>query len=99
MNQEVYKIIEHMQKLAPPKEVSLSDHDTVHTYQTLNMARLMVLLAEEQEKASAKMEQLTARLTAQTDTLVKFTKGLYWFTAALLGLAFAQLFVAFVCHR
>lgn len=99
MNPEVYHIIEHMQKLAPPIEVSPSDHDTVHTYQMLNMARIMVLLAEEQENASAKMEQLTARLIAQTDTVVKFTRGLYWFTAALFVLALVQLFVGFACHR
>jgi hypothetical protein len=97
MKPEVHKIIQDMQKLAPPRAFEISDHDTVHTYQTLNMARLLVLLAEVQEKASAKMEQLTTRLIAQTDSLVNFTKGLYWFTAALLALAVVQLVVAF--HR
>jgi hypothetical protein len=58
----------------------------------------MVLVAEEQEKASAKMEELTKRLTAQTDTLVRFTKGLYAFTAALVFLAIVQLIVGFVSH-
>ncbi|PYJ21619.1 MAG: hypothetical protein DME20_02510 [Verrucomicrobia bacterium] len=50
MNPEVHKIIEHMQKLAPPAQVQVSDYDRVHTYQMLNMARLMVLLAEEQKR-------------------------------------------------
>jgi hypothetical protein len=99
MNPEAHKIIQHMQTLAPPRGVEVSDHDTVHTYQALNMARLMVLLAEEQEKASAKMEQLTTRLIAQTDTLVNFTKGLYWFSAALLALAIVQVVVAFLGRR
>lgn len=99
MNAEVHEIIEHMQKLAPPTQVQVSDYDRVHTYQMLNMARLMVLLAEEQERASMKMEQLTTRLIAQTDTLINFTKGLYWFTAALLLLAVVQLLVAFAFHR
>jgi hypothetical protein len=75
MNPEVHKIIEHMQKLAPPAQVQVSDYDRVHTYQMLNMARLMVLLAEEQEKTSAKLEQLTTRLISQTDRLINFTKG------------------------
>ena len=56
MNAEVHNIIEHMQKLAPPAQVQVSDYDRVHIYQMLNMARLMVLLAEEQEKASMKMD-------------------------------------------
>jgi hypothetical protein len=99
MNPEVHKIIEAMQELAPARRVDLSDYQKVQTHQALNMARLMVLLAEEQEKASAKMEQLTTRLIAQTDTLIKFTKGLYWFTAALLALGVVQLFAAFTCHR
>ncbi len=47
MNAEVHKIIEHMQKLAPPARVQVSNYDRVHTYQMLNMAHLMVLLAEE----------------------------------------------------
>jgi hypothetical protein len=99
MNPEVHKIIEHMQKLAPPAQVQVSDYDRVHTYQMLNMARLMVLLAEEQEKTSAKLEQLTTRLISQTDRLINFTKGLYWLTATLLVLGVAQFIVAFAFHR
>ena len=99
MNPEVHKIIEQMQKLAPARYVEVTDYEKIQTHQTLNMARLMVLVAQEQEQASVKMEQLTTRLIAQTDTLIKFTKGLYWFTAALLALGVAQLFVAFAYHR
>ena len=99
MNPEIHKIVQHMKQLAPDRQVELSDHDTVHTYQTLNMARLMVLLAEEQEKAATKMEQLTTRLIAQTDTLIRFTKGLYAFTAALLVLGVIQLLVTCASHR
>ena len=62
------------------------------------MACLMVILAEEQEKAAVRMEKQTDRLVKQTDRLVDFTKGLYWFTAALLILGVIQLIVAFACH-
>jgi|ERR1700726_265718 len=99
MNREVHKIVEEMQKLAPPRSVQLADSDRIQTYQMLNMGRLSVLLAEEQERASEKMEQLTIRLIGQTETLVRFTKGLYWFTAALLVLGVVQLIVAFTSHR
>jgi len=99
MNSEVHKIIEDMQKLAPPAQVQASDYDRIQTYQMLNMARLLVLVAEEQEKASAKMEQLTTRLIAQTDTLINFTKPLYWVTAALLLLGVLQLVLAFAAHQ
>ena len=88
-----------MKQLAPDRNVSPDDHNLVHVYQTRYMAKLMVVLAEEQEKASEKMEQLTTRLIAQTDTLVKFTKGLYWFTAALLALAVVQLVIVFAVRR
>jgi len=95
MNPEAYRLLELMKQLAPDRNVSPDDHNLVHVYQTRYMAKLMVVLAEEQEKASEKMEQLTTRLIAQTDTLVKFTKGLYWFTAALLALAVVQLVIVF----
>jgi hypothetical protein len=68
------------------------------TTQTSLMACLMVILAEEQEKAAVKMEKQTDRLVEQTNRLVAFTKGLYWFTAALLILGVIQLVVAFVRH-
>ena len=98
MNSEMQKIIEQMQKLAPPRDVPLSNPDIVHTYQTLYMARLLVLIAEDQAKASERMEQQTDRLVNQTDRLVNFTKGLYWFTVALLVLGVVQLIVAFFPH-
>ncbi len=99
MNPEAYRLLELMKQLAPDRNVSPDDHNLVHVYQTRYMAKLMVVLAEEQEKASEKMEQLTTRLIAQTDTLVKFTKGLYWFTAALLALAVVQLVIVFAVRR
>jgi hypothetical protein len=88
-----------MQKLAPARYVEVTDYEKIQIHQTLNMARLMVLVAQEQEQASVKMEQLTTRLIAQTDTLIKFTKGLYWLTAAFLALGVAQVFVAFAYNR
>lgn len=99
MNSEAYKLLEMMKQLAPDQSVRPDDHPLVRVYQTRYMAKLMVVLAEEQEKASEKMEQLTTRLITQTDALVKFTQGLYWFTAAMLVLALVQLSVAFVWHR
>ena len=99
MNPEAYRLLDLMKQLAPDQNVSPSEHNIVHIYQTRYMAKLMVVLAEEQEKASEKMEQLTIRLITQTDTLVKFTRGLYVFTAALLVVAVVQLLVAFVCHQ
>ena len=95
MNPEAYRLLELMKQLAPDRNVSAAEHNVVHVYQTSYMAKLMVVLAEEQEKASEKMEQLTIRLTTQTDTLVKFTRGLYGFTAALLALGIVQLVLAF----
>ena len=68
------------------------------TSQTSLMACLMVILAQEQEKAAIRMEEQTDRLVKQTDRLVAFTKGLYWLTAALLILGVIQLVVAFICH-
>ena len=60
------------------------------TYQTLYAARLSVLLAEEHQKASLRLEEQTNRLILQTDRLVGFTKGLYWFTVVLLVLGILQ---------
>jgi hypothetical protein len=95
MNSEVYKLLDLMKQLAPDRSVSPEEHNVVHVYQTRYMAKLMVVLAEEQEKTSEKMEQLTTRLITQTETLVKFTRGLYVFTVALLVVAI----VAFTFHR
>jgi hypothetical protein len=97
MDPEVRELLEQMHKLAPSRNVDLSQHASVHTYQTLYMARLLVLLAEQQEKASQKMEQQTDRLIQQTDSLVAFTKGLYWFTIAVLMLGVIQLITT--CHH
>jgi hypothetical protein len=65
------------------------------TTQTSLMACLLVILAEEQEKAAVRMEQQTDRLVKQTDRLVRFTKGLYVLTAALLFVAAVQIAAMF----
>jgi len=98
VNPEAYRLLELMKQLAPDRAVSPDDHATVSVYQSRYLAKLMVVLTEEQEKASAKMEELTTRLVTQTDTLIRFTRGLYWLSAALLLLAAIQLFVAFRCR-
>jgi len=98
LNPEAYRLVELMKQLAPDRTVSPDEHAIVSVYQTRYMAKLMVVLAEEQEKASVKMEHLTSRLVTQTDTLIKFTRGLYWLTAALLILGTIQFFLAFRCH-
>jgi hypothetical protein len=99
MKHEAYRLLELMTQLAPDRKVSPDEHNVVHVYQTRYMAKLMVVLAEEQEKASEKMEQLTTRLITQTDALVKFTRGLYGFTAALFALGIVQLVLAFAVRR
>ena len=81
MNPEAHRLLDLMKQFAPYRNVSPDEHNVVHVYQTRYMAKLLVVLAEEQEKASDKMEQLTTRGITQTETPVKFTKGLDRFTA------------------
>jgi hypothetical protein len=80
MNPDIYSILEDLKKHVPVNPVHPND---VHTHQSFHIARLRVLIAEEEAESAEKME--------------RFTKGLYWFTAALLVLGVIQLFVAF-CH-
>ena len=56
MNPEAYRLLDLMKQLAPDQNVSPSEHNIVHIYQTRYMAKLMVVLAEEQEKASEKID-------------------------------------------
>jgi hypothetical protein len=59
VNQEIYTIIEDM-KRQKPKETARPD--TLLNYQSVQMAQLLVLLAEESEKSAKTTEKLTGRI-------------------------------------
>ena len=90
MNPEAHRIVEELLAFSlTGKTGSVQSSTEAVCFIALRTARLQVVLAEEQEKAAARMEQ-------QTDRVVRFTKGLYWFTAALLLLGVVQIVVAII---
>lgn len=56
MNPEIHAIIEDMKKRSPPSPLGSSD---IQNYLSIQMARLLVLLAEEAENQSKKVIGLT----------------------------------------
>jgi hypothetical protein len=98
MSPEQKGILDQMQKLAPSRAVSPSDHDLVQTSQTLYMARLLALLGEDAAKQSERLDQrmtelagiaaaqrtLAERLERQTNRLIHLTWGLLALTLVLL---------------
>ncbi len=90
MNPKAHEILDTMQKrqpqdywAAPQRQAELLGH----------VGQLLVLLAEEQEKASAKLEQQTTRLIEHTVELGRLTRGVLWFTIVLAVFALIQIFI------
>jgi hypothetical protein len=81
MTSEAHKIVEEMEKL---RAVTVHQATIWPTHQSHLMSRLLVLLAEEQERAAAVLEK-------QTDRLVKFTKLLILLTVALVFVGVIQI--------
>jgi hypothetical protein len=81
MKQEIYSIIEEMKKRSPQTPIATSD---IHTYQSVQMARLLVLLAEEAETQNNKISE-------QTEKLIRFTKTIQVLTYALLFVGLVQI--------
>jgi uncharacterized membrane protein len=81
MNQEIYSIIEDMKKHIKREAIATSD---IHTNQSIQMARLLVLLAEESERQSNKIAE-------QTEKVIRFTKAIVWFTLALFFIGLIQI--------
>ena len=84
---------EIVQKLDEIKATSGPEALWRPTQQSALMAELMVIVAEEQEKSAAKLEQETARLVDETVELRRLTRGLYFFTIIVAGFALIQIFI------
>ena len=93
MNPRAGEIVSELQKYRAQAVVDAARN---HTHQSALTGELLVIIAEEQEQAAARMEQQTDRLVKQTDTLVRFTKGLYALTIALLLAAAIQIAAMFL---
>ena len=81
MNQEINSIVEDMKKHSPKTPIATSD---IHTYQSVQMARLLALLAEEAERQNQKVVEYSERV-------VCFTKVLLWFTGLLIFIGLVQI--------
>jgi hypothetical protein len=56
---------------------------------------LEIRIAEDAAQAATKLEQQVDRLVQHSDTLVRFTRGLYWLTAALVFCAVLEVVEVF----
>lgn len=75
MNPEVHKLIQEMEKHLP--EIPINVHSpATHNLLSIQMSKLLVLLAEEQEKSAEKLER-------QTNTLINLTRWLFRLTWVL----------------
>lgn len=76
MNPEARKIVQAMEKVLPPsmEYVNLNNHAALHTYLSVQMSRLLVLLAEDAEKSSEKIAGQTDRLALQIGELREISK-------------------------
>jgi hypothetical protein len=83
MNPRSKEIVKEMYSLEPRLYMDAGPHQN---RQTALMGELLVILAEEQEKSSAKMEK-------QTDKIVRLTWALFWLTLALVFVAAVQLYI------
>jgi hypothetical protein len=93
MNSERQKLLDYMSRLAPPRDVPLTNPGIVHTYQTLYMARLLTMIADEQSESATKLEQQVDRLVHETVALGELTKSLRAFTIALFVIAILQVII------
>ena len=98
MNTERQKLLDYMSKLAPPRDVPLSDPNLVHTYQTLYMARLLAMIADEQSESATKLEQQVDRLVNETVILRELTQSIRAFTIALFVFAILQVIITVFEH-
>ncbi|MBI5205806.1 MAG: hypothetical protein HZA11_12910 [Nitrospirae bacterium] len=76
MNPEIYTIIDDMELRCPKSRIANSD---LQTYFQVQSSHLLVLLAEENEKASKKIEKLTNVLIALTLVIAILTAVLVLF--------------------
>jgi hypothetical protein len=85
MNPEAHNILEQMQHTSQqydnvPDPISATRRNT---FQLFQMARVQVLIAEEQERSANKLEHLTRRLMFLTWGLLSLTVSILIFTIAL----------------
>jgi hypothetical protein len=73
MNPEIYTILDDMKIRRPKKPIANSD---IQTYLQVENSNLLVLLAEENEKAARKIEKLTNVLIALTVVIAILTATL-----------------------
>jgi hypothetical protein len=86
-------------RTAPPREIQdyihyipISAHN--ERFQLARVA-LEIRIAEDAAQAATKLEQQVDRLVQHSDTLVRFTRGLYWLTAALVFCAVLEVVEVF----
>jgi hypothetical protein len=92
MNPEAHKIIEKMEKLIPEIDsINTNNHPAINNVLSIHSSRLLVILAEEQEKSAEKLEQ-------QTLILIRFTKLLVGLTWALIFIGVIQITMMFCKH-
>jgi hypothetical protein len=87
MNEEIYSIIEDMKAKCPKDPTQRPDIHQV--YQSVQMARLLVLLAEESERQSNK-------ITEQTEKMINWTKAIVALTIALFFVGAIQIVMMIV---
>lgn len=65
--------------------------NTGHPYYIFARISLDIRLAEDADKIADKLTKQTDRLVAETITLSRFTKGLFWFTVVIAIFALVQI--------
>ena len=79
MNPDIHSIAKDMQQYSPKDPIATSD---IHTHLSIQMARLLALLAEESEK--------------QTKKMICFTIAIFAFTGALFFIGIVQIIMMIV---
>jgi thiamine biosynthesis lipoprotein ApbE len=99
MTEEAHKIVGELRDFEKEqKSGSVQEVNQSMAFLSARTSRLHVLLAEEQAKSAAKMEEQTARLIEETIELRRFTRGVFWLTVILAIVAVIQIFQVF-CHN
>lgn len=73
MNPEAHKIVKEMEKAMPPsmEYVNINNPGVTHTFLSIQMSRLLVLLAEDAEKSFEKLAAQTDKLAEQIKKLLE----------------------------
>jgi hypothetical protein len=76
MNPESHKIVKEMEKaMPPPDHVNIHNPGATHSFLSIEMSRLLVVLAEDAEKSADKLTGQTDKLASQIIELQEISKA------------------------